>query len=114
MVATATEDEIPPPKPTLPAGAMAIDRLVQSVENMRAEMAAQGALSNRERTTVLDHLARFDQALKTVVHDLQLVKSSVINALERIEKLEAIALQKAKLVIAHPPKKIKKAARRRG
>lgn len=105
------EADIPPP-PTMPASVIAIDRLVQSVENMRAEMAAQGALSNRERTTVLDHLARFDQALKTVVHDLQHVKQTVINVVERVEKLEAFAFSKVQLSKVQLPK-VKSGTRKR-
>lgn len=101
----ADKIDIPSPPPTVPAHALAIDRLTASVENMRAEMAAQGALSNRERTTVLDHLARFDHALKTVVHDLQQVKSTVINAVERLERVEAVVFQKLRITATKPERR---------
>jgi hypothetical protein len=87
------ENDFPLAPPTIPAGALAIEKLFQSVENLRAELSAQGAVNNLKLTSVLDAITRFDQSLKLLMHEHHALKRDVVEMKERINNLEASAFR---------------------
>lgn len=86
-------DIIPPAPVTIPASSLAIDRLATSVENMRAELQAQGALNASRLTAVLDTVARLDATLKILVHEVQSLKRDYHQLSERVTALESHAFR---------------------
>jgi hypothetical protein len=95
-------------KPSIPAGPLAIERLALAVENLRADIMAQGAASNLKLTTVLDAIARFDATLKTLAYDHQALKRSHVELVERVAALESRAFRDQTAGHAPPKRKRKR------
>lgn len=73
--------------------AVQLSRLADGVENLRAEIAAQGALNASRLTTVLDTISRLDATVKTLVYEVQTLKREYVELAERVADLEARAFR---------------------
>lgn len=84
-----TDDRPAPARSAEAQVLIAIDRLQQAIENSRAEIAAQGALQASRLTSVIDMISRLDATVKTLVHEVQMLKRDHVELVERVSKLEA-------------------------
>lgn len=80
---------VPEAPPSEPAAPLAINRLVDSVNALRRELAERDAITSRELRSVLDALARMEANYKLLIGEFDSLRRGHIDHEERIARLES-------------------------